>query len=92
MDAGTCESTVYDQFGYVNAAVCIPLGNYHNRNVRTGRIAAEFVSMSDLRNMVRLFVAIVQNSQNADKFLKHEPPRYTRQNGSLGEFFYDQKP
>lgn len=92
MDAGTCESTVYDRFGYVNAAVCIPLGNYHNRNVRTGRIAAEYVSLSDLQNMVRLFVAIVENSPNADEFLKNKPPRYTRQNGSLGEFFYEQKP
>lgn len=92
MDAGTCESTVYDRFGYVNAAVCIPLGNYHNRNVRTGRIAAEYVSLSDLENMVRLFVAIVENSPHADEFLKNKPPRYTRQNGSLGEFFYEQKP
>jgi putative aminopeptidase FrvX len=89
MDAGTCESTVYDRFGYVNAAVCIPLGNYHNRNVRNGRIAAEYVSMSDLENMVRLFMAVVQNSQNADAFLNSKPPRYARQNGSLGEFFYE---
>jgi endoglucanase len=89
MDAGTCESTIYNRFGYINAAVCIPLGHYHNRNVRTGRIAAEYVSLSDLANMVKLFLSIVKNSEKAETFLKARPPRYRRQTGPLGEFFYE---
>jgi endoglucanase len=88
MDGGTCESTVYNRFGYTNAAVCIPLGNYHNRNIKTGKIAAEYVSLSDLENMVKLFLTIVKNSEKAKGFLKNTPPTYTRTAGNLGEFFY----
>lgn len=90
MDAGTCESTVYNRFGYANAAVCIPLGNYHNRDVRRGRIATEFVSVSDLENMVKLFLSIVENSEDAEAFIKGKAPRYKRQDGALGEFFYEE--
>ncbi|MHC4927672.1 MAG: M20/M25/M40 family metallo-hydrolase, partial [Planctomycetota bacterium] len=88
MDGGSCESTVYNQFGYTNAAVCIPLGNYHNQNQRTGRIAAEYVSLSDLENMVKLFIAIIKKSERADKFLKAESPKLKKKTGQLGEFFY----
>ncbi|MCI0499009.1 MAG: M20/M25/M40 family metallo-hydrolase [Planctomycetales bacterium] len=92
MDAGTCESTVYSRFGYAAAAVCIPLGNYHNRNVRTKKIAAEFVSPDDLENMVKLFVSVVKNSSDAEKFIKPGSPSYKKTVGRLGEFFYVQKP
>src|SRR5690606_25777028 len=30
MDGGTCESTAYQLYGYRCAAMCLPLGNYHN--------------------------------------------------------------
>ncbi len=88
MDAGTCESTVYNQFGYTNAAVCVPLGNYHNQNQRTGKIGAEYVSVSDLENMVKLFLSVVRHAKDADKFLKKPAPAYKRTDGRLGEFFY----
>lgn len=88
MDAGTCESTVYNQFGYTNAAVCVPLGNYHNQNWRTGKIAAEYVSVSDLENMVKLFLSVVRHAKDAEKFLKKPAPAYKRTDGRLGEFFY----
>ncbi|MCE5185312.1 MAG: M20/M25/M40 family metallo-hydrolase [Planctomycetaceae bacterium] len=88
MDGGTCESTVYNKFGYINAAVCIPLGNYHNRSVRTGRIAVEYVSVTDLENMVKLFWSIVHECDRAEDFLEARPPKYKRLEGSLGEFFY----
>lgn len=88
MDAGTCEATIYSRFGYTAAAVCIPLGNYHNRNVRTGRIAAEFVSLSDLENMLKLFAACIQHCFEAEKFLHAAPPVYHKTAGRHGEFFY----
>ena len=88
MDGGTCESTIYNRFGYTNAAVCIPLGNYHNRNVRTGKIAAEYISLSDLENMVKLFLAVVKNTNNVNKLLKPKAPAYKHTTGKLGEFFY----
>jgi endoglucanase len=88
MDGGSCESTIYSRFGYTNAAVCIPLGNYHNRNIRTGRIAVEYVSLSDLENMVKLFLAAVKNANTIDKFLKPKPPKYKTKTAQLDEFFY----
>ncbi len=88
MDGGCCESTVYDRYGYTNAAVCIPLGNYHNQNRRTGKIAAEYVSVCDLEGMVRLFLSIVQNSEKVDGFLKPSLPKFKKKIGKLGEFFY----
>jgi putative aminopeptidase FrvX len=91
MDGGVCESTVYNTFGCTNAAVCIPLGNYHNRNRRTKKIAAEYVSLSDLENMVKLFLSVVRNSEKAKHFLKNTPPEYQLETGHLGEFFYHQQ-
>jgi endoglucanase len=88
MDGGSCESTVYNKFGYTNAAVCIPLGNYHNRNFRTGKIAAEYVSLSDLESMVKLFLSIIKNSSKAERFLLKSSPDYKKKTGMLGEFFY----
>ena len=88
MDGGSCESTVYNRFGYTNAAVCIPLGNYHNQNRRTGKIASEYVSLGDLESMVKLFLAIVKNGEKAKSFLKRLPPNVKKTTGKLGEFFY----
>jgi len=85
MDGGACESTIYSAFGYTNGAVCVPLGNYHNRDRRKGRIAAEYVSVDDLTNMVKLFLAAVRNSPSIDEFIKAKPPSYTETRRSLGE-------
>jgi len=58
MDGGTCESTVYCQFGYEATGLCVALGNYHNMNLRTGRIDAEYVDLADFANLVKWFVAL----------------------------------
>lgn len=84
MDAGTCEATIFSRFGYPCGALCIPLGNYHNRNRRTGRIGPEFVSADDFSNMVKLFIALALAPQAKDK---KSPPRYKLQKGVLGEHF-----
>lgn len=55
MSGGTCEATVYQEFGFQTAAVCIALGNYHNCT-EGGQIAAEFVSIADACGMVDLLV------------------------------------
>jgi endoglucanase len=66
MPGGTCEGTVFDAYGYVAAAVCIPLGNYHNMDRARNRVAAEYVHVDDWRNMVRLFVAAARNAHTFD--------------------------
>jgi putative aminopeptidase FrvX len=91
MDAGTCEASVYQRFGYPVGALCVPLGNYHNRNTRTGRIAPEFVSVPDLDAMIELFLTAVKNAPRIDAFFKRTPPRYKTQTRDLGEFFLKSK-
>jgi endoglucanase len=58
MDGGTCESTAYQLYGYRCAAMCLPLGNYHNMSAR-GTIAAESIRLSDLVGLVRFFEGMV---------------------------------
>ncbi len=56
MPGGACEGTVFDAFGYIAAAVCVPLGNYHNMDRPRGRTGPEFINLIDWRSMVELFV------------------------------------
>jgi endoglucanase len=58
MDGGTCESTVYQLFGYEAACLCLPLGNYHNMT-RRGGIGPERISLSDLAGTIRFLEEIV---------------------------------
>jgi putative aminopeptidase FrvX len=62
MPGGTCEATVFDAFGYTAAAVCIPLGNYHNMNQTTKKIAAEFIHLHDWHHMVTLLADVCAHS------------------------------
>src|SRR6187402_2842776 len=74
MFGGTCEATAYQEYGYQTAAVCVALGNYHNCHPR-GRIAAEFVSLSDACGMVRLLVEAAQEMRCFDKLIAKLPAR-----------------
>ena len=60
MPGGTCEATVYDAFGYTAAAVCIPLGNYHNMDRAKKRIGPEYIDVGDWKNMVKLFIHLAR--------------------------------
>ena len=61
MPGGTCESTVYDAWQYIAAAVCVPLGNYHNMDRAKKKIGPEYIDYSDWQNMVKLFVQLARN-------------------------------
>jgi endoglucanase len=56
MDGGTCEATAFVGFGYRAGGLCLPLGNYHNIGPKR-RPRAEYVSVNDLEQLVRLTVA-----------------------------------
>ncbi len=58
MDGGSCESTAYCAYGYRATGICLALGNYHNMDKQRGRIAPEYVSLSDWKLMVDWFEAI----------------------------------
>jgi endoglucanase len=89
MDGGTCESSLYQAFGYCTSALCVPLGNYHNRNFKQKKIRAEYVSISDLENMVALFIEMARNADELPHYLKRQPPTYIEERRDLGErLFY----
>lgn len=57
MPGGTCESTVFCAFGHRAAALCLPLGNYHNQG-RGGRIRPEQIDAGDFAGLVELLTAL----------------------------------
>ena len=76
MDGGTCESTAYQQYGYRCAALCLPLGNYHNMSDRRpNAVAAESIRLSDLVGLVRLFEAMVRRNADCPRARSSDPLR-----------------
>ncbi len=59
MDGGTCESTAFCELGYEATGICLALGNYHNMNTRSGRIASEYINLNDYISLATWFVSIV---------------------------------
>ena len=74
MFGGTCEATAFQEFGYQVAAVCVALGNYHNCHPQ-GRIAAEFVNLSDACGMVKLLVEAARQMRSFDALTAKLPKR-----------------
>jgi len=58
MDGGSCESTAYLAYGYATTGMCLALGNYHNMDTQRGRIAAEYVGLTDWQQLVDWFEAL----------------------------------
>jgi endoglucanase len=58
MPGGTCEATAFSVYGYRSAALCIPLGNYHNMVPEAKRIDAEYIHLGDWQCLVDLLTAI----------------------------------
>ncbi len=82
MPGGTCEATVYDAYGYTAAAVCIPLGNYHNMDRAKKKIAPEHIDLGDWKDMVKLFIHLANNagqfSEDNTPLKKRIEKRYNR--------------
>jgi endoglucanase len=74
MDGGTCESTAYQLYGYRSAALCVPLGNYHNMSER-GCIAVESIRLSDLVGLVRFFEGMIQRDSDCPRAGAADPLR-----------------
>lgn len=69
MPGGVCEATVFCDAGYRATCICLPLGNYHNMNQRTGKIAREVISLSDYHQLVDLLINIATQHHHEN------PPR-----------------
>ncbi len=89
MDAGTCEASIFTLFGYTAGALCIPLGNYHNRDFQKGVIASEFISVNDYLNMTKLFLALVMKGCTEVQLHQQKTPTYKKRIGELGELFLE---
>ena len=74
MSGGTCEATVYQEFGYQTAAVCVALGNYHNCGNRH-TIRAEYVSAEDLSSMATLLAEAARRLRDFDELAGRLPTR-----------------
>jgi endoglucanase len=81
MPGGTCEASAFLSYGYTATCLCLPLGNYHNMNERTGRIAAETISVSDFDGLVRLLVETGRRLDEPDK----APPLRQRLDGLFAQ-------
>ena len=60
MPGGTCEGTAFQLYGVRTAALCIALGNYHNR-AGDRRIEAEYVSIYDFYGLALLCTQVAQH-------------------------------
>jgi endoglucanase len=66
MPGGACESTVFSVFGHRAAALCLPLGNYHNMGA-DGRIRPEQIDAGDFASLVALLVALAADGSHPDR-------------------------
>jgi len=58
MDGGACESTAFCAYGYLATGICLALGNYHNVDQARRKLACEYISLRDWRQMVDWFEAL----------------------------------
>lgn len=70
MPGGTCEATVFDAWGYRSAAVCVPLGHYHNMDRARRRAAAEHIHLDDWRALVTLLEDAARNAHRFEPGMK----------------------
>lgn len=57
MPGGVCEATVFSLHGLRTAALCVPLGHYHNQT-GDGSIGSEFIDLDDWASLVALIAGI----------------------------------
>jgi endoglucanase len=74
MDGGTCEATAFQLYGYRCAALCVPLGNYHNMS-EEGEIRLESIHLSDLVGLVRFLEGLVRLDRDCPKPGRIDPLR-----------------
>jgi hypothetical protein len=84
MSGGTCEATAFQLYGVRAGALCVALGNYHNRGPNL-RIEQEFVSIADFEGLTALCVEIARGatvSEDAFCQLRERLERNLHQYGS----------
>jgi len=80
MDGGTCEATAFQLYGYRCAALCVPLGNYHNMS-EEGAIRLESIHASDLVGLVRYLEGLVKHDGDCPAPGRTDPLRRRLERG-----------
>jgi putative aminopeptidase FrvX len=58
MDAGTCESAAFCEYGHQATGLCVALGNYHNMDKTRNRLGPEYIDLRDWDGLVSWFAAL----------------------------------
>jgi endoglucanase len=88
MPGGACEATAFDVFDFRAAAMCVPLGNYHNMDRQKKKIGPEFIDMNDWKNMLKLFLAVAENVHRFDAALTPLKRRLVKRFDQLKKLFW----
>ncbi len=73
MSGGTCEATVFCEYGYASTCVCLPLGNYHNMgeldaferdNPDRATPLRETIAATDYYGLIDLLIACGRSMHN----------------------------
>ena len=67
MDGGSCEATAFCNNGYDATGICLPLGNYHNCNRDSKKIAPEYINLDDQGNMIKWFIELAKCNKPVEK-------------------------
>lgn len=84
LDGGACESTAFMEYGYETTGLSLPLGNYHNMNHRTGRLAAEYIDLVDFERLVWWFVALATSEADARSGRSAQRQAFDREHRTWG--------
>jgi endoglucanase len=71
LDAGACEATALQALGFRAAGISVPLGNYHNTDEQK-KLAAEYVMTDDVKELIKLLVALVVDQHGDASLAIHE--------------------
>lgn len=58
MDGGTCETSVFTEWGYEAGGLCLPLGNYHNIGADRRKAEPEYIDPDDFVSLTALLTAL----------------------------------
>ena len=89
MPGGTCESTVFQAFGWPAAALCVPLGNYHNRGPGL-KIAPERIHLDDFHALVALLVGVARSPRLPAAAATDLAERLDKHLDALGHYLHDE--
>ena len=88
MPGGSTETTGFMMYGYTAAALCLPLGNYHNMHPK-GHIAAEQIDIADFENLVKLLTEVASNPQTPADTDQKLVEMYDKRYEELGCYLYE---